>query len=74
MSEAGQATYIECLEFAVGCAESLLRPDRPVIPNLDPTFYHSLTYEGDVELVEKCRAARIFLNKLKEYQNGTESE
>jgi hypothetical protein len=43
----------EDLNFLIHIAVLAIRPDKPVHKGLDPTFYHTLTYEGDVELVNK---------------------
>lgn len=49
----------EALEFCLSAAESMY--DKPVTEGLDPTFYHSLSYEGDLELKEKTKQARSAL-------------
>lgn len=54
---------MEHLSFTLGCTNSLLRPDKNLIKNLDPTFYHTNTYEGDLELLTKAYSAYIFLDK-----------
>jgi hypothetical protein len=56
----------KALRFTLGCAENLLRPDKPVHKGLDPTFYQTLTYEGDIELIEQCKAARLALKEIGE--------
>jgi len=55
------AKLVEHFQFILGCAYNLLQPDKPVHKGLDPTFYHTLTYEGDVELLEKYQAAKLAL-------------
>lgn len=50
--------YRDALEFTLKAAEYLYHPDKPIHKGLDPTFYHTLTYEGDMELVEKTKKAR----------------
>jgi hypothetical protein len=44
-------------------AEYLYKPDKPLTKGLDPTFYFTLTYEGDLELIEKTRKARAVLEE-----------
>jgi hypothetical protein len=56
--EAENARLREALEFTLHAAEQLYRPERPLYKNLDPTFYHTLTWEGDLELIEKTKKAR----------------
>ena len=56
--EAENARLRYALEFTLQAAEQLYRPDRPLYNNLDPTFYHTLTWEGDFELIEKTKKAR----------------
>jgi ABC-type uncharacterized transport system substrate-binding protein len=46
------------LEFTLQAAEQLYKPEKPLWNNLDPTFYHTLTWEGDLELIEKTKKAR----------------
>jgi hypothetical protein len=53
-------------KFLLNAAENLYRPDRPVHKGLDPTFYHTLTYEGDTELINKTIAAREALKEMGE--------
>jgi len=40
-------------------------PKGPVTPGLDPTFYHTLNYESEVELQNKIDAAREALAKIR---------
>ena len=51
----------EALEFTISAAEYLYNTESPVPRGLAPMFYHSLSYEGDVELVEKTKKARAAL-------------
>ena len=51
----------EALEFTISAAEYLYKTESPVPRGLAPMFYHSLSYEGDVELVEKTKKARAAL-------------
>jgi hypothetical protein len=52
----------EDYKFLVNVASNLLRPDKPVHKHLDPTFYHTLTYEGDMALIEQLEN---IINKYK---------
>jgi hypothetical protein len=56
--KAENARLREALEFTLKAAEYVFQPDKPVHKGLDPTFYHTLTYEGDMELIEKTKKAR----------------
>jgi hypothetical protein len=51
----------EALEFTISAADYLYKTESPVPRGLAPMFYHSLSYEGDVELVEKTKKARAAL-------------
>lgn len=53
----------EALEFTISAADYLYKTESPVPRGLAPMFYHSLSYEGDVELVEKTKKARAALEK-----------
>lgn len=53
----------EHLKFTVNAAENLYRPDKPLVDGLDPTFYFTLTYKGDLELIKKTEAARAALQE-----------
>lgn len=57
------AEVMPVLEFTTHAAEHLFGKVNPQ-PNMCSTFYHTLTYEGDVELVEKCKRARELLERL----------
>jgi hypothetical protein len=58
---AENAALREALAFTLKAAEQLYRPDKPLTPGLDPTFYHTLTYEGDLELIANTKKARAAL-------------
>jgi len=51
----------EALEFTIEAAEYLYRPNKPLQAGLSPTFYHTLSYEGDLVLIEKTKKARAAL-------------
>lgn len=51
------------LDFTLKAAEHLYKPDLPLVPNLAPMFYHTLSYEGDLELIAKVKKARSILDK-----------
>lgn len=55
----------EALSFTLNAAEILYKPDEPLTKNLSPLFYHTLTYEGDLELIEKTKIAREILRPSK---------
>jgi len=54
----------ECLEFTTHAAEYLYKPDVKLNKGMTPTFYFTLTYEGDLELMEKTKRARQVLKEL----------
>ena len=57
--------------FLLNAAQDLYRPDRPLHRGLDPTFYHTLTCEGDLELINKTKDALASLpSSPKEKQNA----
>lgn len=56
---------VEALEFTLHATEYLYKPDKELRKNLDPTFYFTLTYEGDLELIEKTKRAREALAKYR---------
>lgn len=58
------AEVMPVLEFTTHATEHLFGKVYPQ-PNMCPTFYHTLTYEGDVELVDKCKQARALLERIK---------
>lgn len=51
----------DALEFTISAAEYLYKTESPVPRGLSPEFYHSLSYESDVELAEKTKKARAAL-------------
>ena len=53
----------EALEFTVKAAEYLYKPDTPLHKDLCPMFYHTLTYEGDLVLIDKTVKARQALKE-----------
>lgn len=55
----------EALAFTLHSAEYLHPPSPPLEKGLDPTFYHTLTYEGDLKLIEQTKKAREALAKLR---------
>jgi hypothetical protein len=56
----------EALELTIKTAEYVYQPDKPLEKGLPPFHYHTLTYEGDLELIEKTIAARKLLDSTKE--------
>lgn len=56
----------DAIDFMLALSRQLLNPSRPVHKNLDPTFYHTLTYEGDVELIKTFNE---YEELLKKYMN-----
>lgn len=60
---------VKALEFTLPAAENLYCADKEVSKGLPAIFYHTLTYEGDVALVEKCKRARLALEEIKNGNN-----
>jgi regulator of replication initiation timing len=56
----------EALEFTIKAAEHLFQPDKELPKGLFPTAYHTLSYEGDLDLIEKCKQAREALKEVGE--------
>ena len=52
------------LNFTLKAAEYLFKPDEKLADGLFPTSYFTLSYEGDLELVEKTKLARQVLKEL----------
>lgn len=50
--------------FCLNATCSLYQPDKTVHRGLDPTFYHTLTYEGDIRLIEETKKARLVFTEL----------
>lgn len=47
----------QALEFTTKAAVHLFKPDKPLEKGLPPFFYHTTTYEGDLELIENTKLA-----------------
>lgn len=56
----------KALRFTVLAAEQQYQPSRPLQEGLCPTFYFTLSYEGDLELIEETKRARQVLKELDE--------
>jgi hypothetical protein len=56
----------DALEFTLKAAEQMFRPDKELLQGLCPTMYHTLSYSGDLKLIEKTKAARKLLDSIKE--------
>ena len=56
----------EALEFTLYCAEYLIRPEKELSHELPPTSYLTLSYEGDLDLINKCKKARKALKEVEE--------
>jgi DNA-binding XRE family transcriptional regulator len=64
--EAENKKLREALELTIKTAEYVYQPNKPLEKGLPPFYYHTLTYEGDLELIEKTIAARKLLDSTKE--------
>jgi hypothetical protein len=56
----------DALEFTLKAAEQMFRPDKELLQGLCPTMYHTLSYSGDLKLIEKTKEARKLLDSIKE--------
>ena len=61
---------LDALEFGLQTAENLYQPDKPLTKGLGDWFYHTLTYEGDLELIEKTKEMRRIFDKVKRDREG----
>jgi len=64
--QAENAKLRECLKFTVYAAEYLFKPDEKLADGLFPTSYFTLSYEGDLDLIEKTKYARQVLKELED--------
>jgi len=55
----------QALKFTTKAAVHLFQPDKPLEKGLAPFFYHTLTYEGDLELIEKTKLAMELIKENK---------
>lgn len=55
----------QALEVTTKAAVHLFQPDKPLEKGLAPFFYHTLTYEGDLELIEKTKLAMELIKENK---------
>lgn len=56
---------IEALEFTIHATEYLYNIKKDLPKGLDPTFYHTLSYEGDMELRDKALKAQLALENYR---------
>ena len=47
----------QALKFTTKAAVYLFQPDKPLEKGLPPFHYHTLSYEGDLELIENTKLA-----------------
>ena len=47
----------QALKFTTKAAVHLFQPEKPLEKGLPPFHYHTLTYEGDLELIENTKLA-----------------
>jgi hypothetical protein len=64
--EAENKKLREALKLTIKTAEYVYQPNKPLEKGLPPFHYHTLTYEGDLELIEKTKEARKLLDSIKE--------
>jgi hypothetical protein len=62
--QAENAKLKKALQFTILAAEQQYQPNRPLEKGLCPTFYFTLSYEGDLELIEETKRARQVLTDL----------
>lgn len=58
----------DAINFMINLSVTLLHPDKPLHKGLDPTFYHTLSYEGDKKLIEQFNKYNDILRKYKNEQ------
>lgn len=56
----------QALKFTTKAAVHLFQPDKPLEKGLAPFFYHTATYEGDLELIENTILAMELLKENNE--------
>ena len=55
---------VEALKFTIKAAEYLFKPHEKLSNGMFPSNYFTLSYEGDLELIKKTKAARQLLKDL----------
>lgn len=55
----------EALDFTLHAAEYLYQSNKELPKGLGAMFYHTLTYEGDLELIQKTKKAREALSRIR---------
>jgi hypothetical protein len=63
---------VDSYKFLLNAAVYVYAPDKPLHRGLDPTFYHTLSYEGDEELINKTNEARKALAAYEQAIKGSE--
>lgn len=56
---------IQAINFMIALSKTYIRPDKTIHKNLDPTFYITLTYDGDVKLIKQFWECEEILRKFK---------
>lgn len=56
---------VEALDFTLHAAEYLYQSNKELPKGLGAMFYHTLTYEGDLELIQKTKKAREALSRIR---------
>ena len=64
--EAENKKLRESLKFTTSAAEYLFKPDVNLEKGMNPTFYFTLNYEGDLALIEKTKRAIELLKELED--------
>jgi len=55
----------QALKFTTKAAVHLFKPEKPLEKGLAPFFYYTLTYEGDLKLIENTKLAMELLKDNK---------
>lgn len=55
----------QALKFTTKAAVHLFKPDKPLEKGLAPFFYHTTTYDGDLELIENTKLAMELIKENK---------
>lgn len=56
---------VKALDFTLHAAEYLYQSNKELPKGLGAMFYHTLTYEGDLELIQKTKKAREDLSRIR---------
>lgn len=61
-------TLLQALNFTLTLVENIYKPYTPVEKGQDLSFYHTLSYEEEVKLMDKIKIARALFNSTKKWE------